>query len=269
LLLFIQKLSSKSTEQKSAKAGLRRLEGKVMKLLNQNTASFFEKWLTACQSSTANIPGDTIVSGYSCLSNINRQQPLPGSCDRRQAGIFYADVADYTRLTEQDEEGTHLHLVEAMKLMKTHVDTDNGRVAHFTDDAILAEFKDADSALHCAINVQLAARQWNATLDLENQVQFRIGVNFGDVIADHGNIDGNAVNLAARLENLACSGGICVSDTVRAELANKSAFKFMAMGKQYVKNVCRPVEVFWIEFDPLQIINTEQTGAGKISAVTS
>jgi adenylate cyclase len=240
-----------------------------MKLLTQNTVSYFDKWIEACQLSATSSPGDAIVSGYSCSSSINRQEPLPKSCDRRLSGIFYADVTDYARLTEQDEEGTHLHLVEAMKIMKAHVDVDNGRVAHFAGDAILAEFKDADSALHCAINVQLAARQWNATLDLESQVRFRIGVNFGEIIADHGDIYGNAVNLAARLENLACSGGICVSDTVRAELANKSAFKFVALGKQYVKNVRKPVEVFWIEFDPLQIINIEQTGAGKLSAVTS
>jgi class 3 adenylate cyclase len=232
-----------------------------MKLLTQNTVSFFEKWIEACQSSAINSPGDEIVSGYSCLSNINRQEPLPESCHRRLSGIFYADVADYARLTEQDEEDTHLHLVEAMKIMKAHVDADNGRVVHFAGDA--------DSALHCAINVQLAARQWNATLNLESQVRFRIGVNFGEIIADHGDIYGNAVNLAARLENLACSGGICVSDTVRTELANKSAFKFVAMGKQYVKNIRKPVEAFWIEFDPLQIINTEQTGAVKISAVAS
>ena len=240
-----------------------------MKLLTQNTVSFFEKWIEACHSSATSNPGDEIVSGYSCLSNINRQEPLSESYHRQLAGIFYADVADYARLTEPDEEGTHLHLVDAMKLMKAYVDADNGRVAHFTGDAIFAEFKDADSALHCAINVQLAARQWNATLDLESQVRFRIGVNFGEVIADHNDIYGNALNLAARLESLACSGGICVSDTVRAELANKSAFKFVAMGKQYVKNVCKPVEAFWIEFDPLQIINTEQTDAVKISAVAS
>jgi class 3 adenylate cyclase len=240
-----------------------------MKLLTQNTVSFFDKCFEACQWPATNSPGDAIVSGYSCLSSINRQEPLPESCARRLSGIFYADVADYARLTEQDEEGTHRHLVEAMKIMKAHVDADNGRVAHFAGDAILAEFKDADSALHCAINVQLAARQWNATLDLESQVRFRIGVNLGEIIADHGDIYGNAVNLAARLENLACSGGICVSDTVRTELANKSAFKFVAMGKQYVKNIRKPVEAFWIEFDPLQIINTEQTGAVKISAVAS
>jgi len=240
-----------------------------MSLLTLNTISLFEKWIAAHQSYVPNSPGEAIVSGYSCTSCIDRQEALPKGCDRRLAGIFYADVAEYERLTEQDEEGTPLHLVEAMNLMKAHIDADYGRVGHFAGDAILAEFKDADSALHCAINVQLAARQWNATLDHESQVRFRIGVNFGEVIADHDDIYGNAVNLAASLENLACSDGICVSDTARVELANKSAFKFVAMGKQYVKNVRNPVEVFWIEFDPRQIINTEQTGAVKISAATS
>jgi len=239
-----------------------------MKLLTQNTISLFEKWIAARQSYVPNTPGDAIVSGYCRTSGIDRQAALPESCAPRLAGIFYADVAAYARPTEQDEAGTHLYLVEAMKLMKAHIDADHGRVAHFAGDAILAEFKDADSALHCAINVQLAARQWNATLNHENQIQFRIGVNFGEVIADYDDIYANAANLAARLESLACSDGICVSDTVRTELANKSAFKFMALGKQYVKDVRQPIDAFWIEFDPLQIIDTEKTGVVKISALT-
>jgi len=241
-----------------------------MKLLTQNTISFFEKWFAAHLSYPPNNPGYAIISGYSCTSSIDPQEASPKSCDCRLAGIFYVDVvAEYARLAEQNVEGTHLHLVEAMKLIKEHIYTDYGRVAHFADDAILAEFKDADSALHCAINVQLAARQWNATLDHESHVRIRIGINFGEVIADHADIHGNAANLAARLESLASSGGICVSDTVRTELANKSAFKFVALGKQYVKNLGQPVDAFWIEFDPLQIIDTEQTGVVKISAVTS
>jgi class 3 adenylate cyclase len=262
-------ISGKSTEWKSAKADWRQLEGNVMKLLTNNPISLFEKWIAARQSYVPINPGDAIVSGYKCTSSIDRQEALPKSCDRHLAGIFYADVAEYARLTEQDEEGTHRHLIEAMKIMKAHIDADNGHVAHFAGEAILAEFKDVDSALHCAINVQLAARQWNATVDLESQVRFRIGVNFSEVIADHDDIHGNAVNLAARLESLASSGGICISDTVRTELANKSAFKFVALGKQYVKKVCQPVEAFWIDFEPLQIIDTEQTGVMKISAVTS
>jgi len=240
-----------------------------MKLLTQNTISHLEKWIAAHQSYVPNIPVDAIVSGYCCTSGIDRQATLPESRDRRLAGIFYADVAEYAQPTKQNGEGTHLHLVEAMKLMQAHIDADYGHVAHFEGYAILAEFKDADSALHCAINVQLAARQWNATLNHENQVRFRIGVNFGEVIADQDDINGNAANLAARLESLACSDGICVSDTARTELANKSAFKFVALGKQYVKNVRQPVDAFWIEFDQLQIIDTEQTGVVKISAATS
>ena len=239
-----------------------------MKLLAQNTISLFEKWIAARQSYAPISPGDAIVSGYSCTSSIDRQEVLPNSCDHHLAGILYADVAKFAQLTEQDEGDTHRHLVEAMSIMKTHIDVDKGRVVHLAGDAILAEFKDADSALHCAVNVQLAARQWNASLAHECQVRFRIGVSFGEFIADHDDTYGNAENLAARLESLASSGGICVSETVRTELANKSAFKFVALGKQYVKNLRQPVEAFWIEFDPRQVDDTDKTGVVKISPVT-
>lgn len=89
-----------------------------MKLFTQNTVSFFEKWFAACQLSATNSPSDAIVSDSSCTSSIDRHQALPKSCDRRLAGILYADVAEYVQLTEQDEEGTHLHLVEAMKISR-------------------------------------------------------------------------------------------------------------------------------------------------------
>jgi adenylate cyclase len=180
---------------------------------------------------------------------------------------LYADIAAYSHQTELDEEGTHLRLIEAMRLVEAHIDAGNGRVVHFAGDAILVKFKDADRALRCAINVQLAARQWNASLDLANQICFRVGVDFGGVFNEHGDIYINAVSLAERLESLACCGGICVSETVRSKLANKSVFKFVAEGKQYVKNIQEPVEAFWIEFDAQQIVNTEQTIAVKISKV--
>ena len=240
-----------------------------MKFPIRYTVSFFEKRIKVFRSSSTKSLGEAVVSGYSCVSSTNRQKPLSESCERRLAGIFYADIADHRRLTEQGEEGTHLHLVEAMNLMKAQVIADNGHIAYLTDGAILAEFKDADSALHCAINVHLAARQWNATLGLESQIGFRIGVNFGEAIADHDDIYGNAVNLAVRLDGLSCSGGICVSDTVRTELANKSAFKFVAMGKRHVKNIRKPVETFWIEFDQRQIVNTEQKDVVMISSAAS
>ena len=136
-------------------------------------------------------------------------------------------------------------------------------------DAVLAEFRDADSALHCAINVQLSAGQWNANFSADRPVLFRIGVNIGDVISDHGDIYGNAVNLAARLEKLASSGGICVSESVMKDLEGHPSIRFVAMGKQYVKNISEPVEAFWIEFESHEMGEPNFTSAIKVSALTS
>jgi len=172
-------------------------------------------------------------------------------------------------LTEQDEEGTHRRLVKAIRIMMSHVADNKGRIAHLAGDAILAEFENADSALHCAINVQLSARQWNANFSVNRPVLFRIGVNLGDVISDQGDIYGNAVNLAARLEKLASSGGICVSESVMKDLEDHPSIKFVAMGKQYVKNISEPVHAFWIEFDSQQVGESSLTSAVKVSAVAS
>jgi class 3 adenylate cyclase len=212
---------------------------------------------------------DVIVSGYSTESIDRERCPNTSGFTHKQAGIFYADIANYTRLTEQDEDGTHRRLVEAMEIIMSIAAANDGRIAHLAGDAILAEFKDADSALHCAINVQMAARQWNANIPADEQVLFRIGVNFGDVISDHGDIYGNAVNLAARLEKLAYSGGICVSESVRQQLENQASFKFVAMGKQYIKNISEPVHVFWIEFDSQQVDEPSLSSAVKVSAMAS
>jgi adenylate cyclase len=212
---------------------------------------------------------DVVVSGYDTESFDCERCAETSALTHKQAGIFYADIANYTRLTEKDEEGTHRRLVEAIKIIMSFTNTNNGRIAHLAGDAVLAEFRDADSALHCAINVQMAVRQWNTNISSDEQVLFRIGVNFGDVISDHGDIYGNAVNLAARLEKLAYTGGICVSESVRQKLKNHSSFKFVAMGKQYVKNISEPVDVFWIEIDSQQVVEPSLTSAVKISAAVS
>jgi adenylate cyclase len=240
-----------------------------MRSLIQTTISFLRgEGKKAVEPQNVNLT-DVIVSGYSTES-IDRERcsDIPG-LTHKHAGIFYADIANYTRLTEQDEDGTHRRLVEAMGIIMSIAAANDGRVAHLAGDAILAEFKDADSALHCAINVQIAARQWNANIPADEQVLFRIGVNFGDVIYDQGDIYGNAVNLAARLEKLAYSGGICVSESVRLKLENDASFKFVAMGKQYVKNISEPVQVFWIEFDSQQVDEPSLSSAVKVSAVAS
>ena len=235
----------------------------------QNAVSYCVEKAETLHSSSTDDPHDAIVSGYSCPVTDSQQELCQDSCDRRQVGILYADIADYSRLTEQDEEGTHHRIVESMNVIEAYVTANNGRVAYTAGDAILVEFKDIDSALHCAINVQLAAREMNAQLPVNQRVLFRIGVNFGDVIADNGDIYGNAVNLAARLEELAKRGGICVSESVRSELEDNSAFKFVALGNQYVKNISQPVQVFWIEFDSQQVVDTDFTRSLKVSVMAS
>jgi len=233
----------------------------------QNAVTYLERRIEALGSSAADNLCDAVVSGYSYPLTKYQQAWPSENCDHRQVGILYADIADYARLTEQDEEGTHHRLVESMKIMEAHVSANCGRVAHFAGDAILAEFKDADNALNCAINVQLWDLQRNASLNSDKQILFRIGVNFGDVIADQGDIFGNAVNLAARLEKLAYSGGICVSESVRHRLKGHPSFKFVAMGKQYVKSISEPVEAFWIEFDSEAIEQVDHTCATTLSEV--
>ena len=254
---------------KFSKKALMQLEDKLMRPFIQNAVSYFERKAEALDLSAVGNLCNAFISGYS-YSLPKYQQEWPSeSCDHRQVGILYADIADYSRLSEMDEEGTHHRLVESMKIMEAYVSANCGRIAHFAGDAILAEFKDADNALNCAINVQLWVLQRNASLNSDRQILFRIGVNFGDGIADQGDAFGNAENLAARLEKLAHSGGICVSESVRHRLKDHPSFKFVAMGKQYLKNISEPVEAFWIEFDAKQIEHVDHTCVASASAVAS
>jgi len=235
-----------------------------LKSIIRNTVSFFEKVARfRCLTVTDN-PSDIIVSGYSYPSAKIQQALPPEVCDRRKVGILYADIADHARLTGLGEEGVHRRQVESMKIMEAYVSANYGWVAYIAGDAILAEFSDADNALNCAINMQLSDRERNAGISSDRQIHFRIGVNFGDVIADEGDIFGNAVNLAARLEELAHSEGICVSESVRHRLRDHSSFKFIAMGKQYVKNTCDPVEAFWIEFGTERIQQVDRKSDASI-----
>jgi adenylate cyclase len=244
-----------------------------MKTFTDDVFSFFKQGfglfpLSAAVGNTADNK-DAFVSGYSNSQRSGQQRRFPDVLSHRRVGILYADIAAYSRLTEQDEEGTHHRLVEIMRIMEAYVTANNGRVAHTAGDAILAEFEDVRGALQCAVNVQLVARKLNARLPLDQRVLFRIGVNFGDVIADNGDIYGNSVNLAARLEQLADRGGICVSEPVRSQLEANSEFSFVALGMQYVKNISEPIQAFWIEFDEQQVVDEDLTGAAKVSAMAS
>lgn len=163
---------------------------------------------------------------------------------RKLAAILYADVAGYSRLTGADEEGTHRTVAEYLDALSGSVATHGGRVVHYAGDAVLADFPSVITAVHCAVEIQreLAAR--NTGTPDDRKVQFRIGVNLGDVIVDRDDIYGNGVNVAARLEGLADPGGICVSGSVLEQVQDKVDVAFENLGAQEVKNIAQPIRAY-------------------------
>ena len=169
---------------------------------------------------------------------------------RKLAAIFYADVAGYSRLTGADEEGTHRTLSAFLDVISSLIEGHGGRVLHYAGDAVLAEFASIVVAVRCSVEVQrdLAAR--NEGLADDRKVEFRIGVNLGDVIVDRDELYGDGVNVAARLEGLAEPGGICVSRKVVDEVGDKLDVGYAFQGEQSVKNIERPIPVYRVVLAP-------------------
>ncbi len=169
---------------------------------------------------------------------------MDGRLPRKLAAILYADVAGYARLTGEDEDATHLALSEYLDLISTTIKSHRGQVMHYAGDAVLARFEAVVDALSGAVAIQDELRARNHDLPDERKVQFRIGVNLGDVIEDRGDIYGDGVNVAARLESLAEPGGICISETVYSAVGKKLDLSFEDMGDQEVKNIKEPVRAY-------------------------
>ena len=164
---------------------------------------------------------------------------------RRLAAILAGDVAGYSRLMGADEVGTlsalKAHRVEAIdpKLARH-----NGRIVKTTGDGILIEFPSVVDAVQCAVEIQDDMRARNAEVAPEKRIEFRVGINVGDVIVEGGDVFGDGVNIAARLEQLAEPGGICISRGAYEQVRDKLAFKFQDCGQQTVKNIARPIRVY-------------------------
>ena len=165
---------------------------------------------------------------------------------RKLAAILYADVADYSRLTGDDEDATHRILSEYLDLIAQAIESHRGRVMHYAGDAVLARFDAVVDAVSTAIAVQNELKIRNETVPSERKLQFRIGVNLGDIIEDRGDIYGDGVNVAARLEALAQPGSICISDAVRTAVGSKLSFQYEFMGEQRVKNIEEPVRTYHV-----------------------
>jgi TolB-like protein/tetratricopeptide (TPR) repeat protein len=167
--------------------------------------------------------------------------------ERRLAAILAADVAGYSRLMGEDEEGTLAALKTIRRqLVDPKIKEHRGRVVKTTGDGALVEFASVIDAVRCAVDVQRDMAERNAEIPAARRIEFRIGINVGDIIIDEDDIYGDGVNVAARLEALAEPGGICVSRVVRDQVRDKLDFIFDDKGEQQVKNIARPVRVYLI-----------------------
>jgi TolB-like protein/class 3 adenylate cyclase/Flp pilus assembly protein TadD len=164
---------------------------------------------------------------------------------RRLTAILAADVAGYSRLMGADEEGTHERLNGHLRaLVNPKIAEHRGRIVKNTGDGFLAEFPSVVDAVRCAVEVQRGMAERNVDTPPEQRIEFRVGINLGDVIAEGEDIFGDGVNVAARLETLAPPGGICVSRVVRDQVRDRLDFAFEDMGEQSVKNIARPVRAY-------------------------
>ena len=169
----------------------------------------------------------------------------PDRVERRLAAIMAADVAGYSRLIEADEEGApgRLKALRA-EIIDPKIAEHRGRIVKTTGDGLLVEFASVVDALRCAAELQAAVAETNSSLPLERRIDFRIGIHQGDIVVEDGDIFGDGVNVAARLEALAEPGGICVSARVQEDAAGRLDLSFTDLGEQNLKNIARPIRAY-------------------------
>jgi len=184
---------------------------------------------------------------------------------RKLAAILSADVKGYSRLMGEDEEWTVRTLSAYRKIMRNLIQQYRGRVVNAPGDNVLAEFASVVDAVQCAVEIQQVLRAKNAVLPETRRMDFRIGINLGDVIEEGEQIYGDGVNIAARVEGLAEAGGICISESAYQQIENKLPLRYDYLGEHEVKNIAKPVRVYRAQIEseavarkPLEVASIEK-----------
>jgi adenylate cyclase len=168
--------------------------------------------------------------------------------DRRLAAIFAGDIVGYSRLMGADEEGTLFRLnAHRREFLEPKIADHRGRIVKRTGDGVLIEFASAVDAARCAVEIQRGMVKRNAFVPQDKRIEFRIGIHVGDVIIEDGDMFGDGVNIAARLEGIAQPGGICISDDAYRQVRGKLDANFQDAGEQELKNIARPVRVYQLQ----------------------
>ena len=170
--------------------------------------------------------------------------------ERKLVAILAADVAGYSRLIGLDEEGTLARLKALRReVIDPEIASHRGRIVKTTGDGLLVEFASVVDAVRCAVAVQRATSDREAERPQENRIQFRAGINLGDIVVDGDDILGDGVNIAARLEGIAEPRGICISGIVYEQVRGKVEVEFSDLGRQSLKNIAQPVQAYRVQFD--------------------
>ena len=190
---------------------------------------------------------------------------------RKLSGILSADAVGYSRLMEADEASTIQTLTDSKELMANLIQQYRGRVVDAPGDNLLAEFSSVVDATECAVKIQQELNSKNAELPDNRKMQFRIGVNLGDVVEEADRIYGDGVNIAARLEGLAKPGGICISRTAYDHVKNKLKLGYEYLGVHSVKNISEPVKVYRVLTEPEAVgkVIGEKRFLGRVSRKTA
>ena len=189
--------------------------------------------------------------------------------ERRLAAILAADMVGYSRLMEADEAGTLARLrAHRLELIDPVVAKSRGRIIKTAGDGMLVEFQSVADAVQCAVEIQRRMARRNADVAPARWIQFRIGINLGDVITEGNDIFGDGVNVAARLQELADPGGICVSRAVRdqVQVGEKADLEFQDLGEQNVKNIARPIRVFSVLLEERAAVAPEPSRGPRAAA---
>ncbi len=187
---------------------------------------------------------------------------------RRLVAIMYTDMVGYTALGQRNETLSLALLEEQRKLVRPILTKHNGREVKTMGDAFLVEFPSALDAARCAYNIQRATREFNATKYSDQRLHLRIGVHLGDVVESEGDISGDTVNVASRIESLAEDGGVCLTRQVYDHIENKFDLPFASLGNKSLKNVSKPVEVFSMVMPWTKESLTElQSGKNRIAVL--
>jgi len=184
--------------------------------------------------------------------------------ERKLAAILSADAQGYSRLMGDDEAATVHTITEYREVIASTVAGHGGRVVDTPGDNVLAEFPSVVDTVRCAVEIQRQLQSRNAALPAARRMQFRIGINLGDVIVETGRLYGDGVNIAARLEGLAEGGGICLSGTAYDQVEGKLPFGYDFLGEHTVKNITRPVRVYRLRLDASPRLPGRQRGGRRL-----